>query len=175
MISSLLKKLMHACALDQRGLAEVMGVSVDRVKSLTSGRVKKLTREECEALISKRDVRAAWLVTGEGPMFQTGELQSSFVGRMQVINQERALLDAMPLSDASRVRTAALLTGNPAQDGILIAEAMRYELAGASTILSARESALVENYRAAPEEAKQVLEKTSTYLAQSPGALKKPG
>lgn len=46
---------------------------------------------------------------------------------------------------------------------------------GSVTVLSARESALVENYRAAPEDAKQVLEKTSTYLAQSPGALKKAG
>lgn len=46
---------------------------------------------------------------------------------------------------------------------------------GSVTVLSVRESALVENYRAAPEDAKQVLEKTSTYLAQSPGALKKAG
>lgn len=46
---------------------------------------------------------------------------------------------------------------------------------GSVTMLSVRESALVENYRAAPEDAKQVLEKTSTYLAQSPGALKKAG
>lgn len=43
------------------------------------------------------------------------------------------------------------------------------------TTLSARESALVENYRASPEDAKRVLEKTGAYLAQSPGALKKPG
>jgi len=46
---------------------------------------------------------------------------------------------------------------------------------GVAPTLTARESALVENYRAAPEDAKQVLEKTSTYLAQSPGALKKAG
>ncbi len=42
-----------------------------------------------------------------------------------------------------------------------------------STVLTARESTLVENYRAAPEEAKKALETTSAALAQSPGALKK--
>jgi len=46
---------------------------------------------------------------------------------------------------------------------------------GAVTVLSARESALVENYRAADDDAKTVLEKTSAYLAQSPGALKRCG
>lgn len=38
---------------------------------------------------------------------------------------------------------------------------------GIATTLSARESALVENYRAAPEEAKKALETTSAALAQS--------
>lgn len=46
---------------------------------------------------------------------------------------------------------------------------------GSVTTLSARESALVENYRASPEDAKRVLEKTGAYLAQSPGALKRSG
>ena len=39
---------------------------------------------------------------------------------------------------------------------------------GAATTLPARESALVDNYRAAPEDAKKALETTSAYLAQSP-------
>ncbi len=46
---------------------------------------------------------------------------------------------------------------------------------GAATTLSARESALVENYRAAPEEAKKVLETTSAYFAHPSGAVKKAG
>lgn len=44
---------------------------------------------------------------------------------------------------------------------------------GSATVLSARESALVDNYRASPEEAKQALETTSAALAQSKGPLKK--
>lgn len=38
---------------------------------------------------------------------------------------------------------------------------------GTATTLSVRESALVDNYRAAPEDAKKALETTSAYLAQS--------
>lgn len=59
---------MKECDLQQAGLAEVMEVSLDRVKSLTSGKVKNLKREESEALIGKLGIRAEWLVTGEGPM-----------------------------------------------------------------------------------------------------------
>lgn len=62
-----------------------------------------------------------------------------------------------------------------AEHGIDVYFVLTGSRAGGSTVLTARETALVENYRAAPEEAKQVLEKTSTYLAQSPGALKKAG
>ena len=72
----------------------------------------------------------------------------------------------MPLSDATRLRTGALLTGEPEADGKLIAYALQSELAPAPS-LTARESALVDNYRAAPEEGKKALETTSAALAQS--------
>lgn len=68
MISELLKRVMVECGLRQVDLADVLGVSLSRVKAMTSGRVKNLTREESEALVGKLGVRAAWLVTGEGPM-----------------------------------------------------------------------------------------------------------
>lgn len=70
-ISSLLKNVMKHFGLQQAGLAEVMGVPLDRVKSLTSGKVKNLKREEGEALITKLHIRGDWLATGEGPMLQS--------------------------------------------------------------------------------------------------------
>ena len=70
-ISSLLKAVMKEFELHQTGLAEVMGVSLDRVKSLTSGKAKNLKREEGEALIKKLHIRGDWLATGEGPMLQS--------------------------------------------------------------------------------------------------------
>lgn len=107
--------------------------------------------------------------------FVNHESQDEFVCRMQLLNQERALLAAMPLSDSVREQTALRLTGDPTHDGLLIAESLRYELSGIPTVLTARESALVENYRASPEEAKKALETTSAVLAQSLGATKKVG
>ena len=60
---------MDAKGLSQRELAGVLGVSLDRVKSLTSGRAKKLAPEEFRALVEKLDVRAHYLATGEPPIF----------------------------------------------------------------------------------------------------------
>lgn len=71
MISQPIKKVMKTCGLTQVRLSELMGVHVSRVKSITAGRVKTLTREELEILVKKLDIRAEWLVTGEGPMFKT--------------------------------------------------------------------------------------------------------
>jgi DNA-binding Xre family transcriptional regulator len=123
-ISQLLKQVMQQCSLKQTDLAEVLEVSLSRVKSMTSGRVKNFTREEIERLVGKLDIRADWLVTGKGPMLQDDEPQEEFAERMRAINQGRALLQAMPLSDAVRARVGALLSGDPAQDGVLIADAL---------------------------------------------------
>ena len=71
MINTLLKQLMADRNLKQSDMADLLEVSIDRVKSLTSGRVKNLSREEGERLIRKLQVRAEWLATGEGEMIQS--------------------------------------------------------------------------------------------------------
>ena len=71
LISQLLKQVMHECNLRQADLAELLGVSLSRVKAMTSGRVKNITREETEALVKKLHIRGDWLATGEGPMLQS--------------------------------------------------------------------------------------------------------
>lgn len=52
----------------QRELAVLMGVSLERVKSITSGRVKNLTSQEAAALILQLGISGDWLATGLGPM-----------------------------------------------------------------------------------------------------------
>lgn len=52
-------------------MADVLGVPLHRVKSLTTDKVKNLTREEADALVTKLHVRGDWLATGEGPIFQS--------------------------------------------------------------------------------------------------------
>lgn len=77
MISQLIKKIMKETGLKQAPLAEVIGASLSRVKALATGRAQKLTREESEALVKKLNIRAEWLVTGEGPMFRAVDAPQS--------------------------------------------------------------------------------------------------
>lgn len=78
MIPILLRKIMKAKRLTRQQLADVMGVDWKRVKNLCDNHAKKLTREEGEALIRKLHVRGDWLMTGEGPMFQS-EGEQAFI------------------------------------------------------------------------------------------------
>lgn len=97
MISSLLKKVMTEFGLRQVDLAETLGVSIDRVKSLTSGKVKKLTREESQALIKKLDIRGEWLVTGDGEMRQSAEQEfQDRLHALQGISQNISEMDLPP-------------------------------------------------------------------------------
>lgn len=131
MISTLLKKVMAECKLKQADLAEVLGVPLDRVKALTSGRVKNLTREESEVLIDVLKIRASWLISGEGPMFQSDhETEDEFMARRQRISRMVELVNAMPLREFTRIRLCGLMKGDVAQDGLYIANAIRNEALG---------------------------------------------
>jgi transcriptional regulator with XRE-family HTH domain len=57
-----------------------------------------------------------------------------------------------------------------AEHGVDVYYVLTGQRIGLATTLSVRESALVENYRAAPEEAKKALETTSAALAGMPAA-----
>lgn len=63
---------MSTCGITQLKLAALLGVSLDRVKSLSSGKVQKLTPAESEALATKLGIRPDWLVGGgQGRMRMT--------------------------------------------------------------------------------------------------------
>jgi len=149
-ISSLIKQVMKKLGLTQADLAEVLEVSIDRVKSLTSGRVKKLTREESQLLVDKLEIRAEWLINGEGPMLQDDEAQDEFANRMRNISVTHAMIDAMSIDERERSRAKILITGDPATDAKIIAEALAsatvvYTGNGSPTFLTAREAALLDN------------------------------
>ena len=167
MISALLRQVMDAKSLSQRDLMDILGVSLDRVKSLTSGRVAKLKPDEIKALVEELHVSADWLATGTGPMFrpQQAEDQDAFAQRMQAVSAMGAVVDALPLSEPERARLKVLLTGDPAHDGALIAQA----LAGG---LKPDEAALLDNYRHASPEGKKAIKATSDALAK-PGKGRK--
>jgi len=61
---------METCGLKQADMAQLLDVNLDRVKSLTAGRVKKLAPEEMEALVTKLRISPDWIVSGgQGEMF----------------------------------------------------------------------------------------------------------
>ncbi|NHC05910.1 hypothetical protein [Azonexus fungiphilus] len=162
--------------LRQTDLVEVMGSSLSRVKAMTSGRVKNFTQEELANLIDKLEIRAEWLATGSGPMIQDDEPQDEFANRMRNISLTHAMIDAMSIGEAEKSRAKALATGDPATDAKIIADALAITAtAYQGGALTAREAALLDNYRAAAEEGKQALEATGAALAKPTQNLKKAG
>lgn len=73
LLSEMLRDIKNALNLTQEQLAAALQVNLDRVKSLTSGKAKKLTREETKALVENLHVNPVWLATGEGEMLKTPE------------------------------------------------------------------------------------------------------
>ena len=67
---------MAAAGLQQKDLAVVLEVSIDRVKSITSGKVQKLTQDETRRLVNTLNLSAHWLATGDGPMFNPAGARS---------------------------------------------------------------------------------------------------
>lgn len=70
--------------------------------------------------------------------------------------------------------TADLLSGLGGV-GVDVYYVLTGQKTGMTTTLTAREAALVDNYRASDEDAKKALEKTSAALAQSAESMKKAG
>lgn len=187
LLSSLLKKMMKELNLKQADLALVLGVPLDRVKSLTSGKVKRMTREEAASLVKQLRIRDDWLISGEGPMLQSvdsgGETDDEFSARHDRIRRMQELVNSMPLSEHTKLRLRALMQGDPAHDGPLIAQALQADAMGLDfgtgkpipgavpppmPMLSPRTAALVDNYEHASEEGKKIIEGTASMAAQRP-------
>lgn len=158
MISELIKRVMIECDLSQKKLADVMGVKLQRVKHLSSGWAKKLTREEAEALVKNLNIRGDWLATGEGPMIQSSGEQE-FQHRLDAIKTatERVADLGLPVEKARRLQELlfALETGNTTQLEVLLQAPPAPD-----------EAALLDNYRNSPPEGQAAIKATSAALAQ---------
>jgi DNA-binding Xre family transcriptional regulator len=148
-INSLLAEL----KIDHQGLADRLGIKLQRVRDLASGRAKKFSPEEIRALVEELHVSADWLATGVGAMFrqQAQESRDDFERRMQVINDLGVVVDALPLAASEKKRTKAALTGDLAHDAELIARPLQpasgsiVDVALVVRIAAAVESALTKN------------------------------
>jgi len=157
-----MKEVMRACNLKQSDLAEVLGASLSRVKAITSGRVRNLTREEHEALISKLGIRAGWLITGEGDMFGVDETKEEFGARLRASNHLMAVINAMPIEERARRNLALCMSGNPEKDGPnivrgLFAEFLKEGSLTAPSTLTPDEEWLLDAYRHSSTEVRAVI------------------
>ncbi|MDF9442573.1 XRE family transcriptional regulator [Stenotrophomonas acidaminiphila] len=120
---------MAAKKLSQREMADLLGVSVDRVKSLTSGRVKKLAPQESKALVEKLHVSGNYLATGAGEIFQTpGEV--ALERRLTVLGETSATARQleMPMREQELIRD--ILYGVAMRDSPLLIKVIEGYVAG---------------------------------------------
>ena len=96
-VATPIRRVMRARGLSQKQLAEVLGASLERVKSLTTGRVAKLAPAEIRALVERLQVNPVWLTTGVGEMF-TAPADGTAGAPMSIedffMNRLQALADA---------------------------------------------------------------------------------
>lgn len=175
---------MQECGLTQVELAHAMGVSLDRVKSLTSGKVKALKPAEIETLNRGLRVRIEFLLKGKEPvLLPDAEDDEVFAARMQAIAKMNELIAAMPLRQLTKDRLSALMTGDAAKDGVLLANAVQQEALGldfvtgqpisgaaVKTTLSPDEAALLDNYQHADEEGRIAARRVLSSLAKQKAA-----
>jgi len=157
---------MSACSLSQQDLADLTGSSLSRVKAMSSGRVAKLKPEEIRALVQKLNIRAEWLVTGDGPMFRS-DGEQELERRLGAVAgaTEKAQMDGLSADEQARVQM--LLTGLEIGNADLVRQALN--------VLSADEQQLIENYRQSAPEGKKALRSTASVFAKSGGKMSNKG
>lgn len=166
-IKSLIKELMRALNLRQVDLAEVLGVKIDRIKSLSSGKVKNFTRDEIEALISKLNVRAEWLATGKGPMFLS-ENELEFQRRLSKLSDISQAVSSLGLTTRNTRRLHDILSALESKDIDWLTRCLRDPL-------KPEERELLDNYRFADNEAKDLIINLARHVNQTGIPIKHKG
>ncbi len=157
MIYELIKKIMVEHKLKQADLAEVLDCSLSRVKAITSGRVKNLTRTESELLISKLGIRADWLLTGQGLMTTAADVQhmrGGLAGRLQQVGGG---------DDTSSEALMRFIEQNPNVDMGWLLTGEKHDIGELNHI----EKILVANHRNSPENGRQAVQMLAAFFAQS--------
>ena len=139
----------------------VLDVPLDRVKGLTSGRLKKLTPEETRRLVQTLNLSAHWLATGEGPMFNPTGGQK--LGEMLTqLRLTAAHLASLGIDGDTASAVMSIIHGVSFDD----AESIKAGVVQAVwSSHSPDERALLESYRRCSDEGKINLVQTAALLA----------
>lgn len=152
---------MSDCGLKQSELADVLGARLDRVKSLTSGRVQKLSPDETRRLVQTLNLSAHWLATGEEPMFnpQGGEQLGELLTQVRLAALR---VQAIGLSADEGAALISVVTGLQTGKAAIVRDGLA---SGGFAQLDDGERALLANYRVCGSAAQQTLVQTSKLLA----------
>ncbi|MDR2092297.1 MAG: helix-turn-helix domain-containing protein [Azoarcus sp.] len=150
-----------AAADSARDFAARAGLSSGGLSEYQSGK-KVPTLATLERIAIAGNVTLEWLVAGNEaiPHPLAAETRDEFIARQRAINTTSGIVDALPISDLYKVRLKAVLTGDPARDGELIAAALQSQI-------PPDEAALLDNYRHSSEAGREAVRKTAFALAES--------
>ncbi len=104
LVSAQIKAVMHAASLKQVELAVAIGVPLDRIKSLSSGKAKKLTPAEIRALVVRVNVRPEFLTTGDGDVLKKPKKKLALPSSYEALVHE--IVVGTALRDVAGIRTA---------------------------------------------------------------------
>lgn len=144
LLADMLREVKDALGLTQAQFAEALGVNLDRIKSLTSGKVAKLSQAEAKAMVENLHVNPAWLATGEGEMFQT-QPERAFAGELATLRQATDAVTSLPISDEKKVLVRDILFAVASGKSDLIDAAVD-RVASEATCIPPHELVMVPRY-----------------------------
>ncbi|ABE45648.1 hypothetical protein [Polaromonas sp. JS666] len=112
MLSERLRFVLSEAGGTQGDFATSIGMTLDRVKNILSGRVKKLQPHEARAIRDRYNIHELWLTTGKGPQHVTAD-------ELPVIKERDEI------AEATRLVTELGLTGTAAREMQQLVYAMR--------------------------------------------------
>lgn len=118
---------MAALGLNQQALARELGVSLDRVKSLTSGRVAKLAPSELAVLTERLHVNPYFLTTGVGSVLVPQEARG-FEDKLAALKAAAAKVAVLNLPDAYRALVRDVLFAVEIQDAEAVTKAIDQQI-----------------------------------------------
>jgi transcriptional regulator with XRE-family HTH domain len=114
-----IKQIMQALGLTQAGLARELGITVDRVKSITRGKATKLHQAEAKTLVEKLHVRGDFLATGQLPVLQSPS-EEEFERRLDLLRRASQSVQSLEIPEQYKRPARDLIVGAAMHDSAVV-------------------------------------------------------